>query len=76
MASSAVASVVVGSWPIDISDGVMEVGRSMPSIRGGGGSGEKAFVRGVIEDKTNGFNKDIEAGFREVYGEVTEALCP
>jgi hypothetical protein len=52
IASSAVASVVVGSWVMDISEGVWETGRITPSILGGGGRGEKAFVRGVVGERT------------------------
>lgn len=55
--------MVVGSWPIDISDGVIEMGRFIRSSRGGGGSGANAFVRGVIGDRTKGFIIVIEAGF-------------
>jgi len=76
MASSAVASVVVGSCPTDISDGVMDVGRFMPSSRGGGGSGEKALVRGVVGDSTYGFKTVMQAGFRPVLCGVIGMLCP
>lgn len=76
MLSSAEASVVVGSWLMDISDGVSEFGRLMRLSRGGGGSGAKEFVRGVIGDRTNGFIMDIEAGFWFADGGVVGILWP
>lgn len=63
MLSSGEASVVVGSWPIDISEGVMDTGRFHRSSLGGGGSGAKAFVRGVVGERTKGLRIDIDAGF-------------
>ena len=76
MASSAVASVVVASWVTDISEGVIEMGRFMPSIRGGGGSGEKAFARGDEGERMYGLRMVIEAGFRPVLCGVIGMLCP
>lgn len=55
--------MVVGSWPTDISEGVNEIGRFMPSSRGGGGRGEKAFVRGVVGESMYGFRRVMHAAF-------------
>lgn len=74
MASSAVASVVVGSWPTDISEGVNEIGRFMPSSRGGGGSGENAFVRGVVGESMYGFSRVMHVDFFPVEYGVMGAL--
>lgn len=54
----------------------MEIGRFIPSSRGGGGSGEKAFVRGVVGDRTYGLSSVIHAGFCAAACGVTGALCP
>jgi hypothetical protein len=47
-----------------------------PSIRGGGGSGEKAFVRGVVGESTYGFNRVIQAGFLTMLCGVMGILWP
>lgn len=61
---------------MDISEGVIEMGRCMPSSRGGGGSGENAFVRGVVGDRTKGLRMEIEAGLPGVDRGVMGALWP